>query len=169
VLDSPINMPQPQRGEDKSVDKADGSHLPTINSKISQKPSPSRNTLLVVLLVLALLGIRKLISNPAIMGTLSLEKRAVKILEQNPLMDGHNDLLMLIRYLYKNHINDETFKRKFEKDGMPGHTDLPRLEKGKMGGAFWSAYVACPADGMNFDDDNYAPSSFPNPSSGARI
>ena len=26
---------------------------------------------------------------------------------------------------------------------MPGHVDIPRLRKGKVGGFFWSVYVGC--------------------------
>jgi len=29
---------------------------------------------------------------------------------------------------------------------MPGHVDIPRLKKGKVGGFFWSVYVECPTD-----------------------
>lgn len=41
---------------------------------------------------------------------------------------------------------------------MPYHVDLPRLKAGKVGGAFWSAFTPCPADGLDFSDDNYAES-----------
>lgn len=40
---------------------------------------------------------------------------------------------------------------------MRFHVDLPRLEEGKLGGAFWAAYVGCPANGTDFSDANYAP------------
>jgi len=40
---------------------------------------------------------------------------------------------------------------------MYGQLDIPRLETGKIGGAFWSAFVPCPADGFDFSDENYAP------------
>jgi membrane dipeptidase len=39
---------------------------------------------------------------------------------------------------------------------MPMHVDLPRLEKGMNGGAFWSAFVPCPSNGSDFSDQNYA-------------
>ncbi len=39
---------------------------------------------------------------------------------------------------------------------MYAHVDLPRLKKGKNGGAFWSAFVPCPANGTDFSDENYA-------------
>lgn len=39
---------------------------------------------------------------------------------------------------------------------MIGHVDIPRLKAGKAGGAFWSAFVECPANGSDFSDANYA-------------
>ncbi|KAL2351724.1 membrane dipeptidase [Cryomyces antarcticus] len=89
---------------------------------------------------------------------LTVEQRADKILTENPLIDGHNDLMILLRYLYKNRIYGSDFKDKFENGGMPYHVDLPRLDRGKVGGAFWSAFVPCPRNGSDFSDGNYAPS-----------
>lgn len=39
---------------------------------------------------------------------------------------------------------------------MPAQVDLPRLKDGKVGGAFWSAFVLCPKNGTDFTDGNYA-------------
>jgi membrane dipeptidase len=39
---------------------------------------------------------------------------------------------------------------------MYAHVDLPRLKEGKNGGAFWSAFVPCPANWSDFSDENYA-------------
>lgn len=39
---------------------------------------------------------------------------------------------------------------------MYAHVDLPRLAEGKNGGAFWSAFVPCPKNGLDFSDENYA-------------
>lgn len=39
---------------------------------------------------------------------------------------------------------------------MPAQVDLPRLNDGKVGGAFWSAFVLCPKNGTDFSDGNYA-------------
>ena len=38
------------------------------------------------------------------------------------------------------------------------HVDLPRLREGQNGGAFWSVFVPCPANGTDFSDENYAES-----------
>jgi membrane dipeptidase len=48
--------------------------------------------------------------------------------------------------LNKNQIYDDKFKKPFEDGGMSMHVDLPRLKKGKVGGAFWSAFVPCPEE-----------------------
>ena len=82
---------------------------------------------------------------------------ASKILAQNPLIDGHNDLLLLLRVIYGNEIYNENFTEPFENGGMVAHFDIPRAEKGQIGGAFWSTFVPCPADGFDFSDENYAP------------
>ena len=80
-----------------------------------------------------------------------------KILADNPLIDGHNDLLILVRAIYGNRIYDQNFTQPFEEGGLYGHFDVPRAEKGMVGGAFWSAFVPCPANGTDFSDSAYAP------------
>ncbi|KAF5850122.1 hypothetical protein GGP41_002407 [Bipolaris sorokiniana] len=93
-------------------------------------------------------------------GNLTVEERAVRILKQNPLIDGHNDLLIFIRSKYQNHIYNNSgsdFAKKFENGGLEQHVDIPRLEKGLQGGAFWSAFWPCPlGDGTNFSDSRYS-------------
>ncbi len=70
--------------------------------------------------------------------------------------DGHNDLAILLRFGFNNHIYDDKFKKPFEEGGLLGHVDLPRLRKGQNGGAFWSVYVDCPKNGQDYSDANYA-------------
>lgn len=62
----------------------------------------------------------------------------------------------MIRYLYNNKIYAENFAKPFEDGGLRFHVDLPRLKKGRSGGAFWSAYVGCPKNGTDFSDASYA-------------
>jgi membrane dipeptidase len=108
----------------------------------------------------------------------SIEERVNKILTETPLigrcqftlairrrdadigakLDGHNDLAILIRFLYGNRIYGSNFTELFVHGTLPGHVDLPRLKAGKVGGSFWSVYVGCPTDGANFSDANYAES-----------
>lgn len=77
-------------------------------------------------------------------------------------IDGHNDLAIMIRFAFDNHIYDDKFKKPFEEGGLPYHVDLPRLRQGMNGGAFWSAFVPCPKDGLDFSDANYADSKWHN-------
>ncbi len=72
------------------------------------------------------------------------------------MLDGHNDLAILIRFAYQNNLYNESFIEEFENGGMLGHVDIPRLKSGKAGGAFWSAFTPCPANGTDFSDSNYA-------------
>ncbi|KAI0012845.1 putative dipeptidase [Xylariaceae sp. FL0662B] len=88
----------------------------------------------------------------------SVEERVHKILSKTPLIDGHNDLAILIRYGYDNHIYQENFTKPFEEGGLPMHVDLPRLREGQNGGAFWSVYTPCPENGSDYSDENYAAS-----------
>jgi membrane dipeptidase len=88
----------------------------------------------------------------------TIEQRVNRILMETPLIDGHNDLAILIRFLYDNHIYNNNFTKPFEQGGMDAHVDLPRLKEGKVGGAFWSAFVPCPANGTDFSNENYAAS-----------
>lgn len=65
--------------------------------------------------------------------------------------------MILLRFAYGNHIYDDKFKSVFERGGAPAHVDLPRLDEGRQGGAFWSAFLPCPANGSDFSDEAYAP------------
>lgn len=70
--------------------------------------------------------------------------------------DGHNDLAILIRATYNNHIYDDRFRKPFTEGGLAGHVDIPRLRAGLNGGAFWSVFWPCPANGTDFSDANHA-------------
>jgi membrane dipeptidase len=70
--------------------------------------------------------------------------------------DGHNDLLILLRSKYQNHLYDSEFQDKFENGGLPGHVDLPRIKEGSYGGAFWSAFLPCPKNVTDFSNEAYA-------------
>ncbi|TDZ22367.1 Dipeptidase sirJ [Colletotrichum orbiculare MAFF 240422] len=89
---------------------------------------------------------------------LTVQERAQNILSQTPLIDGHNDLPILVRGLYNNKIYGKNFTEPFKNGGFAGHVDLPRLREGQNGGAFWSVYTPCPANGSDFSDENYAES-----------
>jgi membrane dipeptidase len=74
------------------------------------------------------------------------------------MVDGHNDLLIFLRAKYQNHVYDPGFRDLFENGGLPQHVDLPRLDQGKQGGAFWSAFWPCPQveNGTDFSDNVYS-------------
>ncbi|KAJ6445343.1 cytochrome P450 monooxygenase monooxygenase [Purpureocillium lavendulum] len=74
--------------------------------------------------------------------------RALKLLEQVPLIDGHNDFAYMVRGWFRNNLSQPDF----DIHAMPiGQTDISRLHKGKLGGQFWSAFVPCPKDGDSKD------------------
>lgn len=65
---------------------------------------------------------------------------AVRIMQDTPVIDGHNDLPWQLLNLFNNQLQD------------PGanlsslahtHTNIPKLKAGFVGGQFWSAYVPC--------------------------
>jgi membrane dipeptidase len=71
----------------------------------------------------------------------ALEARAIKILAEVPLVDGHNDVPEQLR----DRVNDRLDRLDLASDTShleePMHTDIPRLRKGHVGGQFWSVYV----------------------------
>lgn len=126
-------------------------------------PSPWRRSKRIIAYgALLLTASVVLFSRPAAAGNWpflsqpTIEQRASAILSHTPLIDGHNDLAILIRYFFNNHINDEKFQKQFSEGGMPAHVDLPRLKEGKVGGAFWAAFMPCPENGSDFSNENYA-------------
>jgi membrane dipeptidase len=67
--------------------------------------------------------------------------------------------MIFLRGKYKNHIYDNEFQYKFENGGLPQHVDIPRLEQGMQGGAFWSAFWPCPpGNATDFSDERYSDS-----------
>lgn len=63
-------------------------------------------------------------------------RRAHAVLARVPLIDGHNDLPWTIREQAGGDV------AAYELRGRTGgHTDLPRLRAGRVGGQFWSVYV----------------------------
>ncbi|KIX93339.1 uncharacterized protein Z520_10982 [Fonsecaea multimorphosa CBS 102226] len=87
----------------------------------------------------------------------TIEERAQAILAHTPLIDGHNDLAIFIRGAYKNKLHTKEFRDKFENGDMELNVDLPRLRNGRVGGAFWSAFVVCPENASeDFSDEQYA-------------
>ncbi|KAF4523154.1 hypothetical protein B566_EDAN002410 [Ephemera danica] len=72
------------------------------------------------------------------------------MLKEVPLIDGHNDLAWNIRNFIHNRLAQFNFSADLRQ--VPpwslsswSQTDLPRLQRGLLGGQFWSAYVPCEA------------------------
>ncbi|XP_057309419.1 dipeptidase 1-like [Hydractinia symbiolongicarpus] len=81
--------------------------------------------------------------------TNSRSKRALAVLDEYPLIDGHNDLPWQLRINYRNqlskvNLNDKYIKGYDNKRRMHNlHTSIPLLKEGKVGGQFWAAYMSC--------------------------
>ena len=72
--------------------------------------------------------------------------RVMRVLEQTPLIDGHNDLAWEIRDRYKSRLTaidlkTDTSKLPVGPDVTPLMTDIVRLRAGHVGGQFWSVWV----------------------------
>jgi len=87
----------------------------------------------------------------------TLIDRAHNILAENPLIDGHNDLLISLRMDYHNHLTDDVLKQFSNGTLHNKQTDMPRIQQGGYGGAFWSAFWLCQKDIWDFSDEAYAP------------
>jgi membrane dipeptidase len=75
----------------------------------------------------------------------ALVEKARRLLDQVPLVDGHNDVAWELRDRVKNHL--ARLDLRSDTSGLAPkrmHTDIPRLRKGGVGAQFWSVYV--PAD-----------------------
>lgn len=95
-------------------------------------PLTSHRSLLTGLVMGALMATDALAqSDPAL-------ERARRILNDAPLVDGHNDLPWEIRTFKGGPMNVEAYDLRQK---APGHTDLARLKEGGVGVQFWSVYV----------------------------
>ena len=71
--------------------------------------------------------------------------RALRVLSSTPLVDGHNDLPWRIR---EDTLHPHDVEAYDLRTRTPGHTDLERLRRGKVGAQFWSIYIPGePTDG----------------------
>jgi membrane dipeptidase len=79
-------------------------------------------------------------------GGTDYRARVIRVLEQTPLIDGHNDLAWEIRDRYKSRLasidlKTDTSKLPVGPDQTPLMTDILRLRAGHVGGQFWSVWV----------------------------
>ncbi len=73
----------------------------------------------------------------------ALLRRALRLHRQVPLVDGHIDLPWEIRQKAAGDISRMDFQGPLPQQ----HTDVPRLQAGRVGGVFWAAYVPVTAIG----------------------
>ncbi|KAL6080255.1 hypothetical protein STEG23_010376 [Scotinomys teguina] len=80
-------------------------------------------------------------STPTMRGNLNfpdLRDHARALMQRFPLVDGHNDLPLVLRQVYRNGLHDANLR-----NFTYGQTSLNRLRDGFVGAQFWSAYVPC--------------------------
>ena len=68
----------------------------------------------------------------------SLTNRVYAVLENSPIIDGHNDLLIRMRGMVRYDFDKIDIARD---QTTLLHTDIPRLRAGGVGGQFWSVFV----------------------------
>ncbi|NXM82272.1 DPEP2 Dipeptidase, partial [Oenanthe oenanthe] len=69
-----------------------------------------------------------------------MRERALELMEDARLIDGHNDFALQLRILYQNRLSRVNL-RELNKT----HTNLVKLQAGYVGAQFWSVYVLCSA------------------------
>lgn len=81
----------------------------------------------------------------------SAKERALAVLRRVPLIDGHNDLPWQIRNNYKDQLDRVNLleREPWPKTAWGGHTSIPLLKEGHVGGQFWAAYVSCDTQGKD--------------------
>ncbi|KAF3686529.1 Dipeptidase 1 [Channa argus] len=64
--------------------------------------------------------------------------KALRLMSETPLIDGHNDLPWQLRQKFNNELN------KVDLNTLSStHTNIPKIKEGRLGAQFWSAYVPC--------------------------
>lgn len=67
-----------------------------------------------------------------------LMTRALKLMSETPLIDGHNDLPWQFRAQFNNELNKVDLYTL-----QTTHTNIPKIKEGRLGAQFWSAFVPC--------------------------
>ncbi|KAM3625135.1 uncharacterized protein V6R79_007389 [Siganus canaliculatus] len=64
--------------------------------------------------------------------------KALELMSQTPLIDGHNDLPWQLLIQFNNQLS------KVDLNTLnTTHTNIPKVKEGRLGAQFWSAYVPC--------------------------
>ncbi|XP_029951230.1 dipeptidase 1-like [Salarias fasciatus] len=83
-------------------------------------------------------GLVLLMSNFAVTVAHETLDRALRLMSETPLIDGHNDLPWKLRQIFNNKINKVDLNTL-----STTHTNIPKIKAGRLGAQFWSAYVPC--------------------------
>ncbi|XP_045389524.1 dipeptidase 2-like [Lemur catta] len=78
------------------------------------------------------------LTTPGAPSTRDLRERARALMRDFPLVDGHNDLPLILRQFSQKGLQDVNLR-----NFSHGQTSLDRLKEGLVGAQFWSAYVPC--------------------------
>ncbi|NWR64089.1 DPEP2 Dipeptidase, partial [Bucorvus abyssinicus] len=69
-----------------------------------------------------------------------MRERAIELMQDARLIDGHNDFPLRLRILYHNRLSKVNLR-----ELNVTHTNLVKLQAGYVGAQFWSVYVLCSA------------------------
>ncbi|NXA34721.1 DPEP2 Dipeptidase, partial [Eudromia elegans] len=69
-----------------------------------------------------------------------LRERAIRLMRDTRLIDGHNDFVLRLRMFYQNRLSQVDLR-----EVNQTHTNLRKLQEGYVGAQFWSVYVLCSA------------------------
>jgi len=95
------------------------------------------NMLKSLLLVTALPFLASVAENP----TSPEHQRALELMAETPVIDGHNDLPWQYRTRVDNRLDAIDLSKDTSELNPPMHTDIDRLHAGRVGGQFWSVFV----------------------------
>ncbi|XP_061449828.1 solute carrier family 12 member 4 isoform X8 [Rhineura floridana] len=98
---------------------------------VDSKREPVKMLLQLLLLLADILGSR---------ADASLRMKALELMKQAPLIDGHNDLPLKLRWFYQNKMSKVDLRTLNTTD-----TNIQKLQGGHVGAQFWSVYVLCSA------------------------
>ncbi|XP_069811944.1 LOW QUALITY PROTEIN: dipeptidase 1-like, partial [Dendropsophus ebraccatus] len=92
----------------------------------------------------ALLGILTLVVCELVTVVNSNRDEALRIMENAPVIDGHNDLPWQLLDKFNNQLSKVNLLTLNDT-----HTNIPKLQEGRVGGQFWAAYVPCATHGKD--------------------
>ncbi|XP_066438806.1 dipeptidase 1 [Eleutherodactylus coqui] len=93
---------------------------------------------------MALLGLLTILGCELLTVVSSNKTEALRIMENAPVIDGHNDLPWQLLSKFNNQLNEVNLHTLNDT-----HTNIPKLQEGRVGGQFWAAYVPCETQGKD--------------------